>query len=79
MVNLVSYRHDAWKGVRGQETHPHPPTLMMHIMKFCVLFAEPLQWVPGQLIPAVIVNALEHGERGEDRGLSSCEAGEGER
>lgn len=79
MVNLVSYRPDAWKGIGDQETHPHPPTLMMHIMKLCVLFAKPLQWVPGQLVPTVIVNALEHGECGEDRGLSSGEAGEGER
>lgn len=52
---------------------------MMHIMKLCVLFAKPLQRVPGQLVPTVIVNALEHGECGEDRGLSSGETGEGQR
>ena len=50
----------------------------MHIMKLRILIITPLQRIPRQPIPAMVIDALHDGERAEAHGLADREAGEGE-
>ena len=49
---------------------------MMNIMKRRILFVPPLQRIPRQPIPAVIVHALHHANGAEPHRLTDGETGE---
>ena len=52
---------------------------MMYIMKSRILLVPPLQRIPRQPIPAVIVHALHHADGAEPHRLTDGETGDHER
>ena len=51
---------------------------MMDVMKRSVLLIAPLQRIPGQPIPAMVVHALHNADGAEEHGLADREAREHE-
>lgn len=52
---------------------------MMNIMKLRILLIAPLQWIPWQFIPTMVIHPLHHADGTEAHGLADCETGEHER
>ena len=51
-------------GARGRgnlETHLDAPCLMMYVMVECILRRNPLEWIPGDGVTAVIIDSLQDG------------------
>ena len=64
---------------RMGSTHLDAPALMMHIMERRVLLIQPLQWIPGDSIPAMVVDAFHDRDGAETHGLPDRDAGERQR
>ena len=62
----------------GKRTHLYAPTLMMDIVKLRVLLAQPLEGIPRQLVPAMIVQALHRAQCDEPHSLPRAELRNGE-
>ena len=54
--------------------HLHPPALMMNIMIISIILRDPLQRIPGQLEPGVIIHRLHHAEHEEPNALSDTQS-----
>ena len=66
---------DGWHGL----AHLDAPALMMHIMERRILLTQPLQRVPREAIPAMVVDAFHDRDGAETHRLPDGEAGERER
>ena len=60
-------------------THLDAPALMMHIMERRILLIQPLQRVPREAIPAMVVDPFHDRDGAETHRLPDGEAGERER
>lgn len=65
--------------VDNEPAYLNPPTLMMNIMKRRILLITPLQNIPRQAIPTMIIYPLHHTNSTEAHRLSDSQAREHER